>query len=292
MKHPLPKVSFRRGRARRSSLSSVAFLLLVALLAGCSRPTLPEIERLTSPEVARVRLEKEGARRERMSGHVKARMDGLQGLFASADLDVLIERPAKLHIAVRSFFEQPLLVLATDGVFLSGYDASSGSPVFLRDAVDGRTFERLVGLPIWPQDLVALFLGVPPAAGAEARQLAIDERARTYQVGLVEPQGYVSVVTARLEDDAMVRWQRYDRSGEPLFDVRYEDLKVREGVPFAHNVRLELPGSSESSPKAVRFEARDIEVNGAPFDPAAFEIPVPPGVTPRPLSPRAPAPSP
>lgn len=262
--------------------------LLVGPLSGCPRPTLPEVERLTSPEVARLRLEKEGARRERMSGHVKARMDGLQGLFASADLDVLIERPAKLHIAVRSFFEQPMLVLATDGVFLSGYDATSGALVFLHDTVDGRTFERLVGIAIWPQDLVSLFLGVPPAAGAEARQLAIDERARTYQVGLVEPQGFVSVVTARLEDDAMVRWQRYDREGRLLFDARYRDIEVHEGVPFAHELRLELPGSEEASPRGIRFEARDIEVNGEPFDPAAFRIPVPPGVTPRPLSSRGP----
>lgn len=272
----------------RRAVAPLALLLLVGVLGGCPRPTLPEVERLTSPEVARLRLEKEGARRERLSGHVKARLDGIQGLFANADLDVLIERPAKLHIAVRSFFEQPLLVLATDGVFLSGYDASSGSVVFLEDAVDGRTFERLVGLTIWPQDLVAVFLGVPPAAGAEARQLAIDERARTYQVGLVEPQGFVSVVTSRLEDDAMVRWQRYDREGQLLFDARYSDFEVRGGVPFAHNLRLELPGSDEAAPRAVRFEARDVEVNGAPFDPAAFRIPVPAGVTPRPFSTRAP----
>lgn len=268
---------------RRAAISLL--LIVVIALTGCPRAALPEVERLTSPEVARLRLEKEGARRERMSGHVKARMDGIQGLFASADLDVLIERPARLHIAVRSFFEQPMLVLATDGVRLSGFDATrEGGPVFLRDTVDGRTFERLVGLEIWPQDLVALFLGVPPAAGATARQLAIDEKARTYQVGVLEPQGFASVITARLEDDAMVRWQRYDKDGQPLFDARYSDLEVRGGVPFAHTLRLELPGSNEESPRAVRFEAKDIEVNGAPFDPAAFDIQPPPGVTPKPLA--------
>lgn len=276
-------IRLRPSLGRTLPFASASLLALVALV-GCPRPTLPEIERLTSPEVARVRLEKEGARRERLSGHVKARMDGIQGLFASADLDVLIERPAKLHIAVRSFFEQPMLVLATDGVFLSGYDATGGSPVFLKDAVDGRTFERLVGVEIWPQDLVALFLGVPPAAGADARQLAIDEKARTYQLGVVEPQGFVSVITARLEDDAMVRWQRYDASGSPLFDARYSDFEVRGGVPFAHTVRLELPGAREGATRGVRFEAKDVEVNGAPFDPAAFRIPPPPGVTPRPLA--------
>lgn len=274
----------RRSPFARRGVALFVSLLLFGL-SGCPRPTLPEVERLTSPEVARVRLEREGARRERLSGHVKARMDGIQGLFASADLDVLIERPAKLHIAVRSFFEQPMLVLATDGVFLSGYDATGGAPVFLKDVVDGRTFERLVGIEIWPQDLVALFVGVPPAAGADARQLAIDEKARTYQVGLVEPQGVVSVVTARLEDDAMVRWQRYDEGGALVFDARYSDFEVREGVPFAHKLRLELPGSRDEAPRAVRFEAKDVELNGAPFDPAAFRIAPPPGVTPRPLSP-------
>ncbi len=289
----------------RGALRALVVSSLVVVAAGCPKAPLPEVERLTSPEVARLRLEKEGARRERMSGHVKARMDGLQGLFASADLDVLIERPARLHIAVRSFFQQPMLVLATDGVFLSGFDATGpAGPIFLKDVVDGRTFERLVGVEIWPQDLVALFLGVPPAAGAEARQLAIDEKAGTYQVGLIEPQGFASVVTARLTDDAMVRWQRYDAEGHALFDAQYSDfeysdfehsdfqrsdlqphdLEVRGGVPFAHKLRLELPGSREDAPRAVRFEAKDIELNGAPFDAAAFRIEPPPGVQPRPLS--------
>lgn len=263
-----------------------AAVVVTLLAAGCPRAALPEVERLTSPEVARLRLEKEGETRHRMSGHVKARMDGIQGLFASADLDVLIERPAKLHIAVRSFFEQPMLVLATDGVFLTGFDATQdGGPIFLKDAVSGRTFERLVGLEIWPQDLVAVFLGVPPAAGADPRQLAIDEKKGTYQVGLVEPQGLVSVITARLSDDAMVRWQRYSRAGDLLFDARYGRFEERGGIPFAHTLRLELPGSREEAPRAVRFEAKDIEVNGEPFDPAAFSIPPPPGVVPRPLTP-------
>lgn len=257
------------------------------LLGGCPRGApLPDVEHLTSAEVARQRLEREGMRRERLSGHVRARMAGLQGLFANADLDVLVERPAKLHIAVRSFFEQPMLVLATDGVFLSLLDLSrEGGPVFARGPVDGRAFETVLPLEIWPQDLVALFLGVAPAAGAEALELAVDPRAGTYEVGLREPQGYISVVTARIEDDALVRWRRFERSGELLFDARYSDFRPHGEVAFAERLQLSLPGATEEAPREVRFEARQVEVNGAPFDPRAFRLEPPPGLPVRDLRP-------
>jgi hypothetical protein len=259
---------------------ALGLALCLLALAGCPRGApLPVVEHLTSPEAARLRLEREGMRRERLTGHVRARMEGLRGVFANADLDVLVERPARLHIAVRSFFEQPMLVLATDGVVLSLLDlAAQGGPVFARGPVDGRAFESVLPLEIWPQDLVALFLGVAPAAGAEARQLAVDARAGTYDLGLLEPQGYVSVVTARIEDDSLLRWRRFEGAGELVFDARYADLRLHDGLAVAEQMRLFLPGGTEDAPRSVRFEARDIEVNGAPIDPGAFRLEPPPGI--------------
>lgn len=258
--------------------------LSLALAAGCPRRTpVPGTEGLT-PETARLRLEKEGMRRERMGGHLKARMDGLEGLLASADLDVIVEAPARLHIAVRSFFEQPMLLLVTDGVHLSILDTSQDSgPIFRTGVVDGSAFRHLLPFDVWPQELVALFLGVAPAAGALPRQLGIDERAGTYSVGLLEPGGRISVVDARLSDDALVRWRALDKTGRLLFDATYSDFEEMGGVTFAKRMRLALP-DVDGGEQALRFEALDVEVNGEPYDPRAFELSPPPGVPVLPLS--------
>jgi hypothetical protein len=270
---------------------AAACSLLVVLTACPKRAPLPGTEGLT-PETARARLEREGMRRERMGGHLKARMDGISGLLASADLAVVVEAPASLHIAVRSFFEQPMLVLATDGVHLAILDATQDSGVtFRRGIVDGKSFSTLLPFDVWPQELVALLLGVAPAAGALPRQLGIDEAAGTYSVGLLEPGGRVSVVEARASDDALVRWRRFGKGGKPLFDARYEDIRATGDVGFAHRLRLKTP-APDGGEHALRFEAVEIEVNGEPYDPRAFDLTPPPGVRVLPLSAGVPAAAP
>jgi hypothetical protein len=266
---------------RRALLLTCALALFAT---GCPlRPALPRIDNLT-PETARLRLSKEGMRRARMGGHIKARMAGIEGLLASADLDVLVEQPARLHISVRSFFEQPMLTLATDGVYLTMLDATDeAGPVFRRGVVDGRAFSRVLPFEVWPAELVALFLGVAPVAGASARQLAIDEKAVTFSIGLKEPNGRSSVLTARLVDDALVRWRSWDPDGNELFDAEYGDFKEAGGVPFAHRITLTLP-ELDGSKRSVVFQAKEIEVNGAPYDPRAFALATPPGMTAQPLS--------
>jgi hypothetical protein len=268
--------------ARVFAAAALAVLTLTSLIGCPQRVSIPELEGLTA-ETARRRIEIDGQRRERMSGLVKARLDGIEGLFASADIDVLVEQPARLHLAVRSFFEQPMLVLATDGVFLTILDSTQETgPVFYRGVVDGRAFARVLPLEVWPSELVALFLGVAPVAGSQASQLIIDDKARTYAIGLREPNGRASVITARADDDALVRWQSYDASGTLLFDARYEDHVEQDGIAFAKTLRLSLPSEGETE-RTVRFEAKEVEFNGAPFDARAFALEPPPGMPVRPL---------
>lgn len=245
----------------------------LGLASACHLPMKQTPEGPASAERARLRLEKEGARRTRLSGQFTARGDGLAGLLSSADLDLLVEMPARAHISVRSFFDQPLWILATDGATVSGFDATSPTgPRWFHEPVDGATFGHLLGISLWPADLVAVLLGVAPAAGSEALQLALDEQRGTYEVGLREARGTLSIVTARRSDDCLLRWRRYDAAGVLLFDVEYESLAPLGDTTVARELVIRLPQASDEVPAALRLKGRELELNGAPFPEEAFRL--------------------
>lgn len=251
----------------------VGFIGALGLASACHRDPARAPEGPATPEIARQRLEKEGEHRKRLSGQYTARGVGLSGLLTSAELDVLAEMPARAHVAVRSFFDQPLWILATDGATISGFDATRPTgPRWFDEPADGATFGQLLGVSLWPADLVAMLLGVAPAAGSEALQLALNERRGTYELGLREPRGTLSIVTARRGDDCLLRWRRYDASGTLLFDVEYEGLSPLGGTTIARELVIRLPEGSDEVPAALRLIGRELELNGAPFPDAAFRL--------------------
>lgn len=258
-------------------MKSLAHWLIVVgalgLASGCHHPPTQTPEGPATPELARLRLEKEGARRTRLSGQFTARGEGLAGLLSSAEMDILVEVPARAHIALRSFFDQPLWILATDGATVSGFDATSATgPRWFHEPADGATFGQMLGVSLWPADLVAVLLGVAPAAGSEALQLALDEQRGTYEVGLREARGTLSIVTARRGDDCLLRWRRYDATGVLLFDVEYDSLTPLGDATVAGELVIRLPQASDDVPAALRLKGRELELNGAAFPDEAFRL--------------------
>src|SRR5688572_28537455 len=136
--------------AQRVLVALVAVAIVVAASACPHRVTmLPELEGLTDAQ-ATSRVLNAAARRQRMSGVVKAKLPGLQGVVMSATLDVAVEPAAKLSVAVRSFFEQPQQVLVTDGTVVTLYDSSSGEPVFMRGPVSARAVAKMLPVQLLP----------------------------------------------------------------------------------------------------------------------------------------------
>ena len=143
------------------------FSVVVAVAAGCPRPApLPSLDGLTD-EVAVRRARAGGERRARLVGTIKARLPGLEGVVASADLDVALQPRAMVSVAVRSFFEQPMQMLVTDGELVTVFDATQGQPVFFRGSADAATLARVLPLPLSPRETVAIFLARPPVEGRE-----------------------------------------------------------------------------------------------------------------------------
>lgn len=268
-----------RGVAPVTAL--VGALLMGALVCTSSacphRATFPALRSLTDAQ-ATARVHAAAARRQRMGGTVKAKLPGLQGVVMSADLDVALEPPARLSVAVRSFFEQPMQVLVTDGSVVTIFDASKGEAVFLRGPVTASALGKVLPIPLWPHEVVQVFLAHPPD-NARGRLVGVDEDAGTYDLWLEAFGAAPCQVTVRASDDAIVRWQHFQRDGRPLLDVRYGDLRaVGDAVmPYAWTLTVTEPRQT------LLFIATDVIFNGAPLPDEAFRLEPPPGATVQPL---------
>lgn len=251
-----------------------AVLAALPLFVACPKPDALALRALTS-EQATARVLNVARRHERMGGLVKARLPGIEGMVASVDLDVALEPPARVSVAVRSFFDQPMQVLVTDGREVTVFDATQGVPLFLRGPANERTLQRVLPLPLRPEELVQVMLARPPL-DARGRLVSVDEDAGTYTVHL-EAFGHGPVdVTARVQDDAIMVWRQHRKDGRALLEARYSDHRMVGDVALAHRfvlTRLDTP-----THEAVEILATDLDYNGPPFEDVAFQLIPPPGV--------------
>lgn len=262
-------------RALRSAFVAALVLVPASFLAGCPpRARFPELETLTDGQ-ATARVHQAANRRARMVGTVKARLPGVEGVIMNATLDVALEPRSRLSVAVRSFFEQPMQMLVTDGEVVTLFDASQGSPVFRRGPVNAHAVSLLLPIPLWPHEVVEVFLARPPQ-GATGRVVAVDEQKGTYDVWF-EPAGDAPFqLTVRADDDAVLRWRHFRRDGRPLLEVEYGDLRTVGSavLPFSWSLTL-VEGESRES---FVFTASDVLFNGPPLPDDAFRLDPPPGV--------------
>lgn len=252
---------------------------LVVVLGGCvPRVPFPDLSTLSDAE-ATARVHRAAAQRERLVGTVKARLPGLEGVVMNATLDVAAEPPARLSVAVRSFFEQPMQMLVTDGAEVTIFDATQGAPVFRRGSVSAGAVSRILPIPLWPHEVVEVLLARPPAQ-ARGRLVGVDEEKGTYDIWF-EPLGDAPFqLTVRARDDAILRWQHFRKDGRPLLDVVYGDLRT---VETAERVAVMPAGWTltllDTEPaQTLIFSALDLEQNGPPLPADAFRLEPPANV--------------
>ena len=253
---------------RRASAPAV-----LALLVACPH-TVPQVDLSTLTDAtATARVHHAASRRERMTGTVKGKLPGLQGVVMSADLDVALQLPSSLSVAVRSFFEQPQQELVTDGKIVTLYDATSGTPQFRRGPVDAKVIGKILPVPLWPKEVVEVFLARPPD-DAKGKLVAVDEKAGTYDVMMEPDVDAPFQLTVRASDDAIVRWQHYRKDGTQSLDVVYGDLRVVGDAVLPFSWTLTVVDTQQ----ALVFVGTDVTWNGPALPDDAFRLDPPPSL--------------
>jgi hypothetical protein len=281
-----PKHPARAG----SVLAVVVLVTLAALLGlggGCRHvggPRFPALATLQHADVV-ARLTAAANRRHALEGTARAALPGVGGAVLNATVDVAAAAPARLAVAVRSFFEVPAQVLvANDGV-VTLYDAGSGAPRFLRGPADERSLSRVLGVALAPDDAVAVILGrapvdpVPGRPPPRVRLVGIDDERGTY-TAVVERAGRGALVlTARVDDDAIVAFEVWRGDGRPLLRARCSDFVILDGVAFARRIDV----APVDGGTGLVITMQEATWNPATLPDTAFVLEPPPGTPLAPL---------
>jgi hypothetical protein len=279
-------------RSRRV-VAGVAVVLLAVLVQGATAcvhgPRFAAVHALTDEIVAQ-RLRVASQARRAVDGVFKAALPGMSGVVLHATLDVVARAPAALSVSVRSFFEVPQQVLVADGETVTLYDASSGTPRFARGSASEQTLEHIFGLPLAPDDAVALLLGRAPLDVSPGRPpprvrlVSIDDQQGTYTARIERAGRGAFVVTARVEDDVVVDAELWRGDGRPLLHARCRSFVTAEGVTFARHIELTArePGV-DGSVAALVWTAQQVAWNPTSLPDGAFSLVPPPGFVVEPL---------
>jgi hypothetical protein len=253
--------------------------------AGCVHvPAHPEVRALTDADVA-LRLTQQAERRRAVDGVAKASLPGLGGAVLNATVDLAAEAPARLSVAVRSFFEAPQQIFVADGDTVTLYDATSGTPRFSRGPARADTLARVLGVALAPDDAVALILGRAPVLAREqlaaprVRLVDVDDDQGTYRAAIERVGRGRLVVTARARDDAIVALEMMHGDGRPLLQATCSDFVVVGGVAFAQRIEI----ARADGEAGLVLSMTTATWNPPALPDTAFVLEVPPGLPVEPL---------
>ena len=235
-----------------------ALILGALLLLGCRTP-VPSLGAL-GPEDPRpaALLESLSAREIDLlgvRGTARVSLEGQRGSGFAKQL-VLLERPASLRVEVLGLLNQRVAVLATDGETYDLYRAQNGA--FESGAVRPSVLLEVAGLPLIPEEAVALLLG-GPRTGADGWRvggaaLLPDGGVRIH---LDEPAESVRRSFEFDGEGELRHYQVHAPGGELLLDVRYADRRAIAERSFAHRVDLDFPAMGARA----QVEFKEIELN-------------------------------
>jgi hypothetical protein len=229
------------------------------------------------------------ARRLAVEGVARVGLPGVGGAVAHVTVDVAAAAPDRLSVAVRSFFEAPQQIFVASGDVVTLYDATGGAPRFRRGPAGEQTLERVLGVPLAPDDAVALLLGRAPLHDVGGRPpprlrvVAVDETAGTYTARIERAGRGALLVTARFADDAVVAVEVWRGDGRPLVRARCGDFVDVGGIAFARRIELSLVEPPTEGPGTVVIALSPVTFNPTSLPDTAFVLNVPPGMPVEPL---------
>lgn len=219
----------------RGRTLAVALLLLV----GCRTAPLSidESLELDAPEVqvALAALVAQTSARHSLRGSARVSLEGARGASFARHL-VLLERPARIRLEVMGLVGQRIAVLTTDGNRFDLFRAETGRvesglvyPGLLRE---------VAGVPLTPEELVALLLGSPPHPVAPLRTAMRGGDGRL-ALSWAGPAG--ETVHAILDAEGLLQALRLDDlAGYERVAVSYADYRPVGTGSFAHHVTLDF----------------------------------------------------
>jgi hypothetical protein len=237
---------------------AACFALLLLAAAGCrtaaTRLPLPEDD--PRPQALLRAWQESADARQALRGSARLAVDG-EGLAVRARQILVVERPSRLRVEVQGLLSQTIAVLVTDGPRYQLLRAENGS--LESGEVHPDLLWQVASLDLTPEQAIELVLGAP----------RLDASLRPVRASRA-PDGEIAVelgdaggrVQERRRFDAQGRLrgvERLDAEGEPAWSARFDAYQPVDGVPFAHEIRVE---------GARRSARAELELSGVELNPA------------------------
>lgn len=252
-------------------LVKVLGLVLILIVSGCPiTMPLKKIE-IVTPEIILKKFNADAKKRYQISGTFVANATGIKRLFGSVNLDIVAQAPTSLYLSVRSFFNQPARVIATNGIMVHCLETSSaGTPNYFKHAVDGKEIAELIPLPLTVNEVVEVMLGIVDTKKLTVTNIEMDYRGENYLVTLRNQKKNITELTVRIVDNVILNRRQKDANNNEIYSVAYDDFHSVKGIDWAHrwNFTVKLKNKSYG----VTIKGESIDFNGKLFDEDTFYI--------------------
>jgi hypothetical protein len=229
-------------------LRAACALLALCLALGCrgAPPLRPLAADDPRPDALLAAWAQQAGERRALRGTARLAVDadgaGLDGrdLHLRSRQALVLARPARLRVEVRSLLGTTAAVLATDGADYDFFRADDHS--FESGPVHDALLWEVARLALTPEEVVDLVLGPPQLAGALAPAAAFDAGDGRVRIALADASGSVR---RQVDFDAAgrLRWlQQRRRDGAVAWEAAFDDYAAVNGAAVAHSLAIELGG--------------------------------------------------
>jgi hypothetical protein len=225
-----------------------------------------------SPENIAALIARIEAHNQRIT-QIKASLDikahGIMAGFLHEQADVVMQPPQYMYWSLRSFFEMPSMIVASNGEYLTAYDFSGQSrEPYQITAMHGDTFFEVMDFRLHPASIIQILTQRIPLEGARGLQFSTSEQ-RLAMRGELD-SGWVMDVIYDLATDRLVTFELRNMPLMMSYQARYTNYRSVDGIDFPSSIVLVAKGKSRSAKLQIEF--LQTELNGQLVLPDVFYV--------------------
>ncbi len=240
------------------------FLLL--LLSSCA----PKFVLISNPyelEHSITLIEQASSRTKQVRGSLDVKGTGLFGQFFHERADMVAKAPHYFLWSLRSFFESPAQLIASNGQYITFYDFSgqSASP-YQKIPITPQSVVELFDVSFHPQSLINFFLNRIELRAAQ--NLKIMRSDGLWRIELDQDDGWHAMAFFDPAQEIFKEIQFSHNKRKLRYRVQYENIDMVNGSYFAKSLLVSVSGKQRSL--KLSLEYLRLEVNGPEVEPENF----------------------
>lgn len=257
---------------KKTALAHLSFVLWVGSCTTTAEKSIPP----PNPEEDAVTLLTASRdARHRLDAEYKVRLPGVFGAMGSVDALLLADRPDRIRFELKSFFAQPLQIVASDGNEITVFDGLSPSgPKFRKAPATKATLTSLLPIALSPEEIVHVCLGaILPFDSVEA----VEKTAEMTKITTRRFDGSFVHTDVTTGTDRIARIEICDSKNVCNVSIDMEDWEIADGDQIALPQVIRISVESKSGAQEISLQATRTRMNGDAFSSAVFRVALPAG---------------